>query len=104
MGHAKVILSLEGRERQIGAAREIVKRALSVRASETFCRKFTGRKAKTRPGKTPEMEDLEQRLTRSLGTKVRVHHGKKRGRIEIEYYSLDELDRLLELFLKLDVP
>lgn len=102
IGHAKVILSLEGQKRQIDAAREIVKRALSVRAAETFCRKFTGGKTKTRPGKTPEVEDLEQRLTRSLGTKVRVHHGKKRGRIEIEYYSLDELDRLLDHLFKLD--
>ena len=46
-----------------------------------------------------EVADLEDRLIQALGTKVRIQHKGKKGKIEIEYYSLDELDRLLELFL-----
>ncbi|MBI5050712.1 MAG: chromosome partitioning protein ParB, partial [Nitrospirae bacterium] len=50
--------------------------------------------------KDAQISSLEEKLMHSLGTKVRlIHKGKKGGKIEIEYYSLDELDRLLEILV-----
>jgi ParB family chromosome partitioning protein len=98
VGHAKALLGLERKEQQVDCARLIVRKGLSVRDSEALCRRLL--RTPSKPGtkaKLPEVLDLEDRLTRSLGTKVRLHHKGKRGRIEIEYYSLDELDRLIEI-------
>ncbi len=100
IGHAKALLTLESRQKQIEAAKEIIKKGLSVRASEALCKRLSKPlKQVKRKEKLPEVSDLEDRLTRSLGTKVRIRHKEKRGKIEIEYYSLDELDRLLEILL-----
>jgi len=101
VGHAKALLGLDKKEEQIECARAIVKKGLSVREAETLCQRLLRPPSKRRTkGKLPEVLDLEDRLTRSLGTKVRIHHKDKTGRIEIEYYSLDELDRLIELLEK----
>ncbi len=97
-GHAKAILSLGDTRSQIRLCQAIIKKGLSVRQTEqmTSPRRPRGRSAKTNdPG--AEIRDLESRLQHRLGTKVRIHHGKKRGRIEIEYYSLEDLDRVLGL-------
>lgn len=100
IGHAKALLTLESRQKQIEAAKEIIKKGLSVRASEALCKRLSKPlKQIKRKEKLPEVSDLEDRLTRSLGTKVKIKHKEKRGKIEIEYYSLDELDRLLEILL-----
>jgi ParB family chromosome partitioning protein len=101
IGHAKALLTLENKQKQIWAAKEIVKKGLSVRAAEFLCKKISlPVKPKKKKEKLPEVADLENKLIRALGTKVRIFHKDKRGRIEIEYYSLDELDRLLEILLK----
>ncbi len=103
LGHAKAILAIDGAQKQVEAAREIVKAGLSVRATEALCKKLSGPsqpKVKKKQDKLPEVADLENRLTQALGTKVRIRHRDKRGQIEIEYYSLDELDRLLEVLLQ----
>ncbi|MBA4349267.1 MAG: chromosome partitioning protein ParB [Thermodesulfovibrio sp.] len=101
IGHAKALLTLENKQKQIWAAKEIVKKGLSVRAAEFLCKKISPPpKPKKKKEKLLEVEDLENKLIRALGTKVRIFHKDKRGRIEIEYYSLDELDRLLEILLK----
>ncbi|MDX9715344.1 MAG: ParB/RepB/Spo0J family partition protein [Dissulfurispiraceae bacterium] len=102
LGHAKALLGIDNRQKQIKAAREIISKGLSVRAAEALVKKLSDTKeiVKKKKEKSPEVADLEDRLIKSLGTKVKIHHKKKSGRIEIEYYSLDELDRLLEIFLK----
>ncbi|MGD0283672.1 MAG: ParB/RepB/Spo0J family partition protein [Dissulfurispiraceae bacterium] len=103
MGHAKAILAIEGAQRQIAAAREVTKRGLSVRETEAMCKKLSApsqTKAKKKQDKLPEVADLENKLTQSLGTKVKIHNKDNRGTIEIEYYSLDELDRLLEVLMQ----
>lgn len=100
IGHAKVVLSLQSKQKQIEAAKKIVKHALSVRAAEALCKRLSDEQPIEKKEKLPEVADLEDKLIRTLGTKVRIHHKGKKGKIEIEYYSLDELDRLLELFLK----
>lgn len=97
MGHARAILSIEGRAHQIEAARRIVTKGLSVREAETLVKTIGKEKKPKARKKDPQIASLEERLIQSLGTKVRIHHKGKKGRIEIEYYSLDELDRLLDM-------
>jgi len=97
-GHAKAILAIEGNTRQIEAARKIAKRNLSVREAESLSRK-TIRSQRVTRHKDPQVASLEEKLIRSLGTKVRIRPMGKKGKIEIEYYSLDELERLLDILL-----
>ncbi len=99
MGHARAILSVEGRAPQLEIARRIIHKGLSVREAEGLAKKFAGesRKKTHAKKKDPQIASIEDRLVRSLGTKVRIHHKGKKGRIEIDYYSLDELDRLLDI-------
>ncbi len=101
MGHAKAILSLPTKNAQIEAARAVIKKGLSVRETERLCkeRAFSKKSAKTVKRKDPNILSLEERLKQSLGTKVEIKHKGKKGKIEIEYYSLEELDRLLEILL-----
>lgn len=99
MGHARALLSVEGRNAQVQSARKIVKKGMSVREAELLARRLS-RPEKSKDGRDPQTASLEEKLIRRLGTKARiVHKGKKGGRIEIEYYSLEELDRLLEILL-----
>ncbi|MBI5204011.1 MAG: ParB/RepB/Spo0J family partition protein [Nitrospirae bacterium] len=104
MGHARAVLSIEGRAHQIEAVRKIITKGLSVREAEALAKNISLAGTKKLKGhkthKAPEIASLEDKLIKSLGTKVRIHHkGKKGGKIEIEYYSLDELDRLLDILL-----
>jgi ParB family transcriptional regulator, chromosome partitioning protein len=98
MGHARAILSVEGKANQIETARRIIKNGLSVREAESMAKKTPGHPDAAK--KDPQIASLEERLIKALGTKVRLlHKGRKGGRIEIEYYSLEELDRLLEILM-----
>jgi ParB family chromosome partitioning protein len=101
MGHARAVLSIEGKPNQLEAARRIIHKGLSVRETETIAKKWSseGKKKVSHRKKDPQIESLQEKLIRSLGTKVRILHKGKRGKIEIEYYSLDELDRLLDLLM-----
>lgn len=99
MGHAKAILTIEGKANQLGAARKIIKRGLSVRDAEILSKRVSVPK-KTRIYKDPQILSLEEKLIKNLGTKVRILHKGKKGKIEIEYYSLDELDRLLDILMR----
>jgi ParB family chromosome partitioning protein len=98
IGHSKAILAIDGKANQIEAARKIVRKGLSVRDAESLAKRIS-RPVKVKPIKDPQISSLEEKLIRSLGTKVRIIHKGKGGKIEIEYYSLDELDRLLEVLL-----
>jgi len=97
-GHAKAILAVDGKVNQLEVARKIIKRGLSVREAEVLSRKIS-RPPKVKSNKDPQISSLEEKLIKSLGTKVRILNKGKKGKIEIEYYSLDELDRLLEILL-----
>ncbi len=101
VGHAKAILQVEDASVQLDTARKIIKKGLSVREAEALCKRVSSssksQSSKSHSWKDPQIASLEDKLRQSLGTKVRLlHKGKKGGKIEIEYYSLDELDRLLE--------
>ncbi len=98
MGHARALLAIEGKSNQLEAARKIIKKVLSVREAEALTKKVITRK-KAKITKDPQISSLEEKLIRSLGTKVRIRHKGKKGKIEIEYYSLEELERLLEILI-----
>jgi len=103
VGHAKALLQIENVVAQIAVARKIIQKDLSVREAEAMSKKTLSQPAKGHKSsswKDPQISSLEERLKQGLGTKVRLFHkGKKGGKIEIEYYSLDELDRLLEILI-----
>lgn len=103
-GHGKALLGLESPEQQRALAREIADRGLSVRETEKAVRRLL--RAGTGPARArketpsgPELAEAESRLRQLLGTKVKIKAGPRGGKIEIEFYSKDELDRLLEWFL-----
>jgi ParB family chromosome partitioning protein len=100
MGHARALLAIEDERTMVAAARKAADEGMSVRECERLARKKTEARAKaetvTAPVRDPDVAALEQKLIRALGTKVRLKHKGKRGRIEIEYYSLEELDSILE--------
>ncbi len=99
MGHARALLAMEGKTYQIDAARKIIKSSLSVREAERLAKRPSGR-IKTVAQKDAQIASLEEKLIKKLGTKVRIfHRGKKGGKLEIEYYSLEELDRLLDVLM-----
>ena len=94
-GHAKALLAIETPDAQIAAARKIIKQGLSVRQAEQLAAQSKPKEKKS-VAKDPNVAEMEDALRRSLGTKVFIKTQKNgRGKIEIEYYSLDEFDRLL---------
>lgn len=103
IGHAKALLQIEDTKLQTATAKKIIHDGLSVRAAEALCRKAVSgpQKPKAKPPKDPQIASLEEKMIQNLGTKVYLKHrsNKKGGRIEIEYYSLEELDRLLEILM-----
>lgn len=99
MGHAKAILSLEGADLQIKVAKEILKRGLSVREVEALIKRLSSDQARKPKTTDPQIKSLEERLRKHLATGVRIRHSGKKGKIEIEYYSLEELDRLLDTLM-----
>jgi ParB family chromosome partitioning protein len=104
-GHAKAILSIKEVERQLVLAKEIIEKDLSVRETEVLAAKspkeLNRKKSLKRKTISAEIRRLEEDLKTALGTKVSINQGKKHGKIEIEYYSKDELERLIELLTSL---
>jgi ParB family transcriptional regulator, chromosome partitioning protein len=96
MGHARALLALESPLAQSAACRQIIDKGLSVRQVEKMAQ--PKKPARERTGHDTQLAHLEDDLRRKLGTKVRLQADEKhRGKIEIEFFSLDELDRLLDL-------
>jgi ParB family chromosome partitioning protein len=99
MGHARAILSLHGREKQLQARKTIVSRDLSVREAERLARRLAGPAVSKPPKKTKKdlfISELEAAIRRALGTKVAIRPGGKGGTIAIQYYSIAELERVTE--------
>lgn len=105
-GHARAIAGIKEEKRQLHLAHRVAKEGLSVRETEALANKENEgpdkkpAKAKSR-AKNHEITGMEEELKTALGTKVAINHGTRRGKIEIEYYSREELERLLELLLSL---
>lgn len=103
-GHARALLAIEDLEQQYGAAELIVKNGLSVREVEKLVKSLLKPAKEKEPTKKEErdlsfiFQDLEERMKSIMGTKVMIHRkDKSKGRIEIEYYSEAELERIVEL-------
>jgi ParB family chromosome partitioning protein len=107
VGHAKVLLALKDPALQFAVAEQVVRRHLTVRATEKFVADASKNGAlpvhspaarKSAGAAQPsEVTELEQRLRERFSTKVAIHYGGKKGRIELEYYGNDDLDRILGL-------
>lgn len=99
-GQARALLGLEREGLILSAAREVITKGLSARATERLVRRLKlGRKRKKESGLDPDLRSVIETLQRSLGTKVRLVEGRKagRGKIEIEYYSPSDLQRIVEV-------
>lgn len=101
-GHARALLALPTGESQSAALRTVLMQALNVRQTEELVRKLMGgkpvRKVKAAP--PPDINELEERLRSSLGTKVTLRAGKKGGTLTLYYYSDEELEALMKRLLE----
>ncbi|MCQ2552692.1 MAG: ParB/RepB/Spo0J family partition protein [Clostridia bacterium] len=101
-GHARAIAGLATEKLQIEAAEKAVKEGWSVRQIESYTGAQTTHKKRGRAAnrtKDVEIKNVETQLSQRIGTKVVINGNEKKGKLEIEYYSKDELDRIIELFL-----
>ncbi len=99
-GHARALLALEEASAMLALAERIVRDGLSVRQVEVLARRGkAARPAKAKPRESPAVRDLVERLQRTLGGRVRLNHRGGRGKLELFFSSLDELDRLLKRLL-----
>ncbi len=96
MGHAKAVLSLERVRDQAQAASLIVRKGLSVREAEALAARIKNPPKERKTRLSHELKAVEEKLKKALGTKVSIAAKSKGGRIVIEYYSDEELDRILE--------
>lgn len=99
MGHARALLGLADEQAMCRAAAEVSGQKLSVRATEQLVRKLKASGGKIEPVKRQEsaqVRSLVEQLQRALGTKARIVDRGGKGRIELEYFSYDDLDRLLD--------
>ncbi|MCL6592444.1 MAG: ParB/RepB/Spo0J family partition protein [Alicyclobacillus sp.] len=108
MGHARALLAVEDPEQVRALAERVSAEDLSVRSLEALIypqKKDVSRETKTQPRQRSKrsavdlyIRQYEDQFRVYFGTPVHIHHGKKRGRIEIEYYSTEDLERILNLF------
>ncbi|HEY8348745.1 MAG TPA: ParB/RepB/Spo0J family partition protein [Clostridiales bacterium] len=97
-GHARALLSLDDQKLQLEAMQEIIDKSLSVRETEKLIKQLmTPKKQKEKKAPDAEYQAIEERFREIFGTKVRIMNNKKNGKILIEYYSLEELDRIINL-------
>ncbi len=101
-GHARAVLSVEGKQLRQALSKRIIEDGLSVRQAEALAKQLQ----KKRPSKKPkektaydiEIEKIQNDLSSAMGTKVTINHTPKKGKIEIEYYGNDDLERILGFF------
>lgn len=100
-GHARALLGLDSDSKKVEIAKLIVEKGLSVRETENLIKKIKTNKDNQKTAKTTEKPsyilELENKMEESLGTKVTIQQGKKKGVIEIEYYSNDDLERIIDM-------
>ena len=98
LGHAKALLIVEDRARQLELWRQAMAQGHSVRQLEAAAAQWAPRRRRRARVADPALKALEDQLRQRLGTKVSVAPRKKGGRILVEYFSLEDLTRLLQLF------
>lgn len=95
MGHAKAILGLDKESEQMRLCTKVIKNDLSVRDTEGYAKKLSGGTKKKKPEKDPNLIVIEEQLSDVLGTKVKILRSKQGGKIEIEFYSEKDLERVV---------
>lgn len=95
-GHARTLLAIRNSREQMAAVNEIIRDGLSVRQVEQKV-KAKKNKSGAKQLKNPEIIDIEERLQRYFGTRTEINRQRKGGKIEIEYYNEEDLERILEL-------
>ena len=104
-GHARAILSLENKEKQKELCALIIKKGLSVREAEVIAKRWSEKPKKSitpvkkRGDLESQLSSLQDSLRKYLGTKVLITQKDKKGKIEIEYYSHEDLERIVEAIL-----
>jgi len=101
MGHARALLAISDAVQQFDAARQVIRKGLSVRETEKLVKRMQGggpaKPARPKPAMDADVRRLEIEISEKLGAKVRVEHTKKgAGKLVISYNSLDELDGILK--------
>jgi len=104
-GHGRTLLQIEDKDKQFEIAKMVMEEGLSVRATEKLVKDLINKKPtdnnkKSKPGKDSTIVEIEDSLRRLFGTKVEINKGKNKGKIEIEYYNEEDLERILELLTK----
>ncbi|MBI2122641.1 MAG: ParB/RepB/Spo0J family partition protein [Armatimonadetes bacterium] len=100
-GHARAILSLGSESGMLKLWERVERRGLSVRETESLVRGSISREILPRPrSQDPQLRSLEHDLSRRFGTKVTIHGVRGRGTLAFQYYSEEDLQRLLDLFLR----
>jgi ParB family chromosome partitioning protein len=113
VGHAKAILSIKDHASQLLASEQVIRRQFTVRATEKLAQGLANGDMRTTPSGAKasardrdvdvHLRSISNKLREHLATHVAIHHGARKGRIEIEYYGDDDLQRLLDLIgLKTD--
>ncbi len=104
-GHGRALLSVSDNDLQFEIAEKVIEEGLNVRQLEKLVQSLNQDKPKTEKlpvKKAKYIKDIEDKLKNILGTKVNLSKNKNKGKIEIEYYSEEELDRLLCIFNKIN--
>jgi ParB family chromosome partitioning protein len=104
MGHARAILGAEASSQQLAAWRAVISKGLSVRQTETLIRRLKSEKKKPRVSRNRTEEiylsGLAEDLSRHFGTKIMIKKAGQKGKVEIEFYNNDDLDRLIRRLKK----
>ena len=97
-GHARALLSIKDERQQLAVAQKVVNLQLSVRQTEAMCKKLlkAEQKPEPKPVEVDYLAECEKALTRCLGRGVKIVSGKRKGKIELEYYGQEDLQRLYE--------
>ena len=97
MGHARAILGLDTEIEQMRLCTKVIKNELSVRDTERYAKEISTPSKKKLLEKDPNLISIEEKLREVLGTKVKIIKRKRGGRLEIEFYSDSDLERILTL-------
>ena len=105
-GHARALLGIEDKDAQCRIAEKIIENGLSVRATEALVKNYNNQKPVNNDNRvnfdTTGYKSIEKNLKELFGTKVKLNCKKNKGKIEIEYYSDADLERILELITKIE--
>lgn len=96
-GHGRALLAISNKEERLKTADAIINNKINVRETEKIAKKSNKKKTKTMTTKDPFIRDIEEKLMRTLGTKVNLLPKKSGGKIEIEFYNDEDLERILEV-------